>query len=80
MTKSAITIIDVAGLLSCGPRPMKFALFESSEWRRELDIPARDETVEVQLSTGKVIRSDSKFLHFLRVLAEELAAKEPKNH
>lgn len=80
MTNSAITIREVLRLLDGEPSHMKLDLFESSEWRRKLNVPAQDQCVEVQLSTGKVIKTQSGFLRFLRVLAEELAKKEPQNH
>ncbi len=80
MTNTGITIREVVRLLDGEPSPMKFDLFESSEWRRKLSEPAQDQSVAVQLSSGKVIKTQSGFLRFLRALAEELAKKEPQNH
>ena len=80
MTKTVIPTMDVADLFYGEPHSMKFDLFEGSEWRRKLDTPSRDEPVEVRLSTGKVVRTQSTFLRFLRVLAEELGATEPQSH
>lgn len=57
--------------------PTKLELLEDAEWRRKMSEPAADGSVTVTLSTGKTVTVNSKFLAFLRLLAEELAEDDP---
>jgi len=59
---------------------MKLDIFEGSTWRYKISNAENDGRVTVQLPSGKTVKVDSKFLGFLRVLAEELAAKEEIRH
>ena len=56
--------------------PMKFDLFKDAEWRKKISAPASDGTVEVQLSSGRIVTVDSQLLALLRVLMDELAEEE----
>ena len=62
------------------PISMKFDIFEGSTWRNKVSNAENSGPIEIQLSSGKTVIVDSKFLGFLRVLAEELAAKENIQH
>jgi hypothetical protein len=59
---------------------MKFDLFEGAAWRKKISEPASDGTVKVQLSSGKIVMVDSQLLAVLRLLMEELSAKEETRH
>ena len=59
---------------------VKLDPFENAEWRKRLEEHHDDGTVTVHLSTGKKVRVNSKFLAFLRLLADELASKEETHH
>jgi hypothetical protein len=77
VTKSRIDLMYIGALKTRDGSPMKLDLFEDAEWRRKLSEPTSDGSVTVTLSTGKTVTVNSKFLGFLRILAEELAKDDP---
>jgi len=80
MTKDAITFNDIAAVTDSGSSSMKLELFGGSTWRHKLSEKTDGDQTTVMLSSGKTITIETKFLRFLRVLAEELASKEPIKH
>jgi len=80
MTKDAITFNDIAAVTDSGSSSMKLDLFEGSAWRHKLSEKTGGDETTVTLSSGKTITVETKFLRFLRILAEELALKEPIKH
>lgn len=80
MTKDAITFNDIAAVTDGGSHPMKLDLFKDAAWRRKLSEQTNGDQTSVKLSSGKTVTIDTKFLTFLRVLAEELASKEQIKH
>jgi len=80
MTKDARTFNDIAAVTDSGSQPMKLDLFEGSAWRHKLSEKTEGDQTTVTLSSGKTITVEMRFLRFLRVLAEELASKEPVKH
>ena len=77
VTKPGFGPIDIAATENRDGAPMKVDLFKDADWRRRVSGPAADGSVTVTLSTGKTVRVNSKFLGFLRLLAEELAEDDP---
>lgn len=80
MTRDAITFNDIAAVTDGESHSMKLDLFKDSAWRHKLAERTDGDQTTVTLSTGKVVTVETKFLRFLRVLAEELASKEPIKH
>lgn len=79
MTKDAISIPGHLRL-SAEKIDVKLDPFENAEWRKRFEVQHDDGRVTVHLSTGKKVTVDSKFLAFLRALADELAKKEDVRH
>jgi hypothetical protein len=77
VTKFRIDLMDIGALKTRYGSPMKLDLFEDAEWRRKVSETAADGSVTVTLSTGKTVTVNSKFLGFLRILAEELGKDDP---
>ena len=80
MTKDAITFNDIAVVTDGGSHSMNLDPFKDSTWRHKLSEKSDGDQTTVTLSSGKTITVETKFLRFLRALAEELASKEPINH
>lgn len=80
MTKDAITFNDIAAVTDGESHSMNLDLFKDSTWRHKLAERTDGDQTIVTLSSGKIVAVETKFLRFLRVLAEELASKEPVNH
>ncbi len=59
---------------------MKFDLFKDAVWRKKISAPASDGTVQVQLSSGRIVTVDSQLLAVLRLLMDELAGGEETGH
>ncbi|MBX9746195.1 MAG: hypothetical protein K2X34_04790 [Hyphomonadaceae bacterium] len=78
VTKDWIAFMGTGAMRERDDEPMKFDLFEDAAWRRKVSGPTADGTVTVTLSTGKSVTVNTKFLGFLRVLAEELAKDDPR--
>lgn len=80
MTKGRTILPGQDPLLDHEMSSMKFDLFEGAAWRKKISEPASDGTVKVQLSSGKIVTVDSQLLAVLRLLVEELSAKEETRH
>ncbi|MAW82218.1 MAG: hypothetical protein CMI63_18430 [Parvularcula sp.] len=80
MTKDAITYNDIAVIRNGESSPMSFDLFRNADWRCKLDERVDGDKTVVTFSSGKTIAVETRFLRFLRVLAAELASKEPTKH
>lgn len=80
MTRNSTTVIDLAALINGGTQPMKLDIFKGARWRGMVSEKDDEGRITVELSSGRKVVVDSKFLGFLRVLAEELAKNEPTSH
>ena len=80
MTKDAITLNDIAAVESGESHSMTFDLFANAAWRHKISERTDGDKTIVTLSSGNTVTVETKFLRFLRALAEELASQEPIRH
>lgn len=80
MTKSDIPFMDFAACSNSDTEPMSLDIFKDAAWRHKLSETTTGENTAVKLPSGKTIIVNTKFLRFLRILAEELASQEPIKH
>lgn len=80
MTKDAISFNDFTAIEDGGSDAMSFDLFAKAAWRHKLSERTDGDQTIVTLSSGKTVTIETRFLRFLRLLAEELASTEPIKH
>lgn len=80
MTNGRMSFPGLRSLPDDEKAPMKFDPFKDAAWRKKISAPASDGTVQVQLSSGRIITVDSQLLAVLRLLMDELAEEEETRH